>query len=167
MVGLDNCSSFVLHSVVLYYYVERKMSSMEIEWLILADFAQIIGNKLYLQGGGWDRLTVNTGFPHKRGVGVATSVCVPWGDTNTEGHLRVALANQDGEELGHFEGRFKVGRPPDLPEGSNQRIQIAGGFSAELKEPGIYVVTAHMNGEEGAIVHFNVVQGPKVQQVAS
>ena len=27
---------------------------MEIEWLILADSAQIVGNKLYLLGGGWD-----------------------------------------------------------------------------------------------------------------
>ena len=34
---------------------------MEVEWLILADSAQVIGNKLYLLGGGWDQLAVNTG----------------------------------------------------------------------------------------------------------
>lgn len=140
---------------------------MEIEWLILADYAEIINSKLYLQGGGWDRLTVNTGFPHKRSVGVATSVRVPWGDTNTEGSLRVELADQDGEELGHFEGRFRVGRPADLPEGTDQRVQIAGGFNIELKEPGIYVVTARINDLETSSAHFNAVAGPQAQVRAS
>ena len=29
---------------------------MDVEWLILADAAQVNGNKLYLLEGGWDRL---------------------------------------------------------------------------------------------------------------
>lgn len=136
---------------------------MKIEWLILADYAEIVNNKLYLQGGGWDRLMVNTGFPHKRSVGVATSVRVPWNDTNTEGHLRVSLATEDGQELGFFEGRFKVGRPANIPEGSDQRVQIAGGFGVELKAPGGYVVTAMLNGGEGGSVHFNAEIGPQAQ----
>lgn len=140
---------------------------MEIEWLILADYAEVIGNKLYLQGGGWDRLTVNTGFPHKRSIGVATSVRVPWRDTNTEGTLHLALATEDNVELASFEGAFRVGRPPDLPDGSYQRVQIAGSFNADLQEPGIYVVTARINGEEGMSVHFNVVPGPQAQRQAS
>lgn len=140
---------------------------MEIEWLILADFAEIINNKLYLQGGGWDRLTVNTGFPLKRSVGVAASVRVPWTDTNQEGHVRVAVVSQDGVELAHFDGRFKVGRPADHPEGADQRVQIAGSFNLELKEPGIYVVTAHINEEAGGRVHFNVVPGPRLQLLAA
>jgi len=36
---------------------------MEVEWLILADAAQVVGNKLYLMGGGWDKLTINNVFP--------------------------------------------------------------------------------------------------------
>ena len=31
---------------------------MEVDWLILADSAQVTGGKLYMLGGGWDRLTV-------------------------------------------------------------------------------------------------------------
>ena len=35
-------------------------ATTSIEWLILADAAEVVGGKLYLMGGGWDRLTVNS-----------------------------------------------------------------------------------------------------------
>ena len=44
---------------------------MEIEWLILADAAQVTGNKLYLLGGGWDRLNVNRDFPVNQHCAIA------------------------------------------------------------------------------------------------
>src|SRR5688500_1930861 len=43
--------------------VQPQGGQMEVEWLILADSAQVIGGKLFLLGGGWDVLTVNTSFP--------------------------------------------------------------------------------------------------------
>ncbi len=36
---------------------------MDVEWLILADAAQVNGNKLYLLEGGWDRLTITRPLP--------------------------------------------------------------------------------------------------------
>lgn len=143
---------------------------MRVEWLILADFAQVIDNKLYLQGGGWDKLTVNTGFPFVKHVGIATSIVVPWTETNREGKVKIEVLTQDGLSLGKMEGTFKVGRPAELPEGVDQRAQIAVSVPLSIKKEGIYVVVAELEGEEKARVHFNVVPGPMLvikSQIAS
>ena len=44
-----------------------------IEWLIPAEHAEVLNGKLYLMGGGWDRLTITTGFPfeHRCALGIA------------------------------------------------------------------------------------------------
>ena len=50
---------------------------MEVEWLILADSAQVTGGKLFLLGGGWDRVTANS-FPFAHNMSIAVSFRVPW-----------------------------------------------------------------------------------------
>ena len=132
---------------------------MRIEWLILADYAQVIENKLYLQGGGWDRLTVNTGFPLNRQVGIAASIVVPWNETNQQGNFEIEIQDDDGATIAKIEGGFKVGRPPDHPPGQDQRAQIAGNLSLSLKE-GTYAIIARLEGKEDARTQFNVVRGP-------
>jgi hypothetical protein len=136
---------------------------MEIEWLILGDFAQVVNNKLYLQGGGWDRFTVNTGFPVTHQVGIAASVLVPWNETNQEAHLEIEVQSDDGSTIGRIEGGFKVGRPPDLTPGQNQRTQIAANVRLELKEPGVYAIIGRLDGQELKRTQFNVVKGPALQ----
>jgi hypothetical protein len=133
---------------------------MELEWLILSDFAQIIGGKLYLQGGGWDRLTVNSGFPVNQGLGLAASFSVPWNETNQPGRFNIEVQTQDGAVLAGFGGEFKVGRPADHPPGQVQRAQLAANLGLELKEPGTYVVVAKLEDQEMGRVPFFVVPGP-------
>lgn len=137
---------------------------MEIEWLILADFAQAIENKLYLMGGGWDRLTVNSGFPVRKPLGIAASVIVPWNETNQDGNFDIEVITEDGASLMKMEGTFRVGRPPTHPPGQDQRFQIAVTGELTIKEPGTYVLVARLEGREGARTHFNVVPGPQLKQ---
>lgn len=136
---------------------------MDIEWLILGDFAQIVDNKLYLQGGGWTRFTVNTGFPVTHNLGIAASVIIPWNETNQEGHLEIEIQSEDGVSIGKLEGGFKVGRPPDHPPGQDQRAQIAANIPLELKGTGTYVVIGRLEGQELKRTRFNVVKGPFLQ----
>ena len=56
---------------------------MEIEWLILAEAAQVVGQKLYLLGGGWDRLSIAK-TPMYYNMAVAASFKVPWNETNVK-----------------------------------------------------------------------------------
>ncbi|MCL4534327.1 MAG: hypothetical protein M1370_04105 [Bacteroidetes bacterium] len=132
---------------------------MDVEWLILADAAQVVGNKLYLLGGGWETLTVNSGFPVEQQCAVAASFKVPWQETNQRHNVEIEIATEDGSSLAKLQGQFEVGRPPGL-RGQEQRVQFAGGFGLRFDAPGTYVIVARVEGQEGGRVHFNVVPGP-------
>jgi Family of unknown function (DUF6941) len=133
---------------------------MEVEWLILADWAQVIGNKLYVQGGGWDKLTVNSGFPTNHAIGIGASFRVPWNETNQLATAEIEVLTDDGASVAKIEGQFKVGRPADHPPGQEQRTQIAANITLKLERAGTYAVVARLEGQEQGRTHFNVVPGP-------
>ena len=132
---------------------------MEVEWLILADAAQIAGNKLYLMGGGWDRLTINRPLPVQQQMAVAASFRVDWNETNMKHRFDIEVADADGVTLGKVGGTFEVGRPPGITPGQEQRTQIAVSMGVPLKQLGTYVIIARLNGEEGRRFPFSVVGG--------
>ena len=70
------------------------------EWLMLADYAEVIAGKLYLHGGGWDRLTVGSEFPTAKIIGIAASFVVPWNETNKKIAARIEIQTQDGAIVG-------------------------------------------------------------------
>lgn len=138
---------------------------MEVEWLILADSAQVVGNKLYLLGGGWDQLVINTGFPVEQRCAIALSVRVPWNETNQKHTLEVEVVSEDPqteapESLLKVGAQFEVGRPPGIPPGQNQRIQFAIDMNLKINRPGTKEVVARIEGQEMRRIHFNVVPGP-------
>ena len=138
---------------------------MEVEWLILADSAQVLGNKLYLLGGGWDLLTVNREFPVDQRCAVALSVRVPWNETNQKHTFELEVAGEEPATEGpksllKVGGQFEVGRPPGIPQGQEQRIQFAMDMNLRLEGPGTKVVVARIEGQEMRRIHFNVVPGP-------
>ncbi len=55
----------------------QQIQDVTVEWLILADAAEVVAGKLYLMGGGWTVLTVSTSFPHRRNIGVAAAFRIP------------------------------------------------------------------------------------------
>lgn len=130
---------------------------MEIEWLILADAAQIAGGKLYLMGGGWDRLTIRRPFPVQQQMAVAASFRVGWNETNMQHRFEIEVADADGVTLGKVAGTFEVGRPTGIAPGQEQRTQIAVGMGVPLKRSGTYVIIARLNGEEGRRFPFSVI----------
>jgi len=134
---------------------------MRIEWLILADAAEVVGNKLYLLGGGWDRLTVHAGFPVVQHAAVAVSVVVPWENTNQVHEFCLHFASPQGKVLATIEAEFEVGRPPGVPPGRSQRWQFAGMLDLSLEGPGRHVLLAQVDGEEGARQEFDVVLGKR------
>ena len=138
---------------------------MEVEWLILGDSAQVVGNKLYLLGGGWDRLTVNTGFPVDQRCAIALSVKVPWNQTNQKHTFEVEVISEDPEteepkSLLKVGGQFEVGRPAGTPPGQAQRIQLAIEMNLKIDTSGTKMVVASIEGQEMRRIDFNVVPGP-------
>lgn len=134
---------------------------MQVEWLILADAAQVVGGKLYLMGGGWDVLNVNSGFPLSQHCAVAAAFKVPWTETNQRHDIEIEITDEDGRlSLFKVAGELEVGRPPGIPPGQDQRSQLAIDLDLRLERPGTYVIIARVAGEEGARALFRVVPGP-------
>ena len=135
---------------------------MEVEWLILADSAQVVGNKLYLLGGGWDVLAARKGFPFDQRCGIAVAVKIPWDATNQRHsfEIEVISEDQDTEEpksIAKLGGQFEVGRPAGIPVGQDQRIQLAIDIGLKIEAPGIKTVIAKIDGTESKRINFNVV----------
>ncbi len=133
---------------------------MDVEWLILGDYAHMADGKLYLQGGGWERLTVNDGFPSKHMVGIATSVLSPWAETNQPNNIEIEVQTEDGETLAKINGQLKVGRPPDHPPGMPIRSTLAANLGLEFKTAGSYVIIARLEEQELKRTAFYVIPGP-------
>ena len=139
------------------------MEAVKVEWLMLADEAQVVNNKLYIMGGGWDVLTVNTTFPVNQHLSVAVSFLVPWSETNRKHNFEVDILHEDGGSLAKMGGQFEVGRPAGIPVGSDQRSQIAASMNLEIPRPGVYAIKTRIEGEEAGKTGFRVVGGQPIQ----
>ena len=131
-----------------------------VEFLILADYAEVIAGKLYVVGGAWDRIAVrDTSQPMR--FGVAVGVLVPWNATNQSNVLNVTIEDLDGHQHATLlQSNFITGRPPELKPGATQRVVMA--MNALLAPPpaGEYALVASIDGEERHRVAFTVIQAP-------
>lgn len=137
---------------------------MDIEWLILADSAQVVGNKLYLLGGGWDRLTLNMDVPQH--FAIAVSIKVPWGETNLRHTFEIEVLSEDKsteeiKSIAKMGGQFEVGRPAGMPAGRDQRIQLALDMGLKIDSPGIKRIVASIDGTVSKQLFFDVVSTQK------
>lgn len=136
------------------------MEKIWIEWLILADAAQVMGNKLYLLGGGWDVLTANNPLPIQHPLSIAVAVRVPWNEANRRHNLEIEIMTGDGKSSTKVAGQFEVGRPAGTLPGQDQRVQLAFNAMIKLESQGEYVVIGRLEGQEDRRVPFRVVEGP-------
>ena len=134
-----------------------------IEWLILADAAEVVSGKLYLLGGGWDRLTVHS-QPARRNLAVALALRVPWHETNRQHAFKVSMTDEDGAQIVSVNGVSEVGRPAGLPPGQPQLVQLVVNFDATLEKLGTYVITARVNDSQERSIRFNIAPGPGVSR---
>jgi len=134
---------------------------VDIEWLILADAAQVVGNKLFLIGGGWDKLHIND-FPRQHPMGIALAIKVPWNETNEQHGFEIEIVSEDGTTIQKLGGNFEVGRPAGIKAGQDQRGQFAVNAIMQFAASGTFVVLARIDGEERRRVLFNVVSGSPV-----
>ncbi len=130
-----------------------------VDFLILADRAESINGKLYLMGGVWDQIGV-IDFSKPVVFSIALGILIPWNATNLDHKLRVQLLDEDGNQLFSVDGGFKVGRPPQLPQGASQHNVLAITVSAVLPKSGTYSVEAAINEAEQRTTTFFAFQAP-------
>lgn len=130
--------------------------------VMLADWAEAINGKLYIQGGGWSRVPASSG-PLR--CALAIMIGVPWNDANTKHQLVIRLVDADGAPVPAPDGRpvqidaaFEVGRPPGIAPGSPLDVTLAPNFIGLPLSVGRYRFTLEVDGQmlnEGAT--FDVV----------
>ncbi|HVM12241.1 MAG TPA: hypothetical protein VM638_07185 [Actinomycetota bacterium] len=121
------------------------LQQLTIDYLLLADGAQVQNGKLYVLGGGWERLQFDS-YPQTVPVGIALGVRVPWGETNQKHSFRIRGLDADGQELFGGQGEFEMGRPAGLPLGTSQIFQVALQLPLPVPAPGQYSVEADVDG---------------------
>jgi hypothetical protein len=131
---------------------------MKVEWLMLADSAQVINNKLYALGGGWESLAAAGDFPFRYKFSVALAFLVEWMEADKAWPVQVELAFDDPRQIMiNVAGELRVGRPVGLPEGQAQRVQYGMEVDAEFAQPGQYVVRAQAGESEWRQIGFRVI----------
>ncbi|MFN8633634.1 MAG: hypothetical protein U0893_07255 [Chloroflexota bacterium] len=122
----------------------EELTSPEIDFVILADRAEAVNGRLYMMGGGFDRLHVAT-FEAPVEFSVALGVLVPWIAANEHHRLLVGIEHEDGRPVDKaIEIGLNVGRPPTAIPGQSFRATIAIQAAIKLPGPGGYCVSARV-----------------------
>lgn len=143
-----------------------------VDYFVLADAVAAVGGKHYIHGGGWDTLSAG-GFPtvHPT-MGAALRLRVPWHDTNRPVEIELDVLDADGRSIipmppGPPRGTLNIGRPAELPMGDDQVFQLAFPIAnLRFEEPGRYVVSFRLFGEEVARAPFRVILNPQAAAAA-
>ena len=131
--------------------------------LLLADWAQAINGKLYIQGAGWSRVKAP---PNGEIVfAIAAKLDVDWDETNQPHELAVSLVDADGrpvvgeagQPLLDVRSQLEVGRPVGLAPGTPIDVPLAVNVQHVRLPPGRYDVVLTADGEHLARAAFDVV----------
>lgn len=136
---------------------ETGFDKIEIDFLLLADWADTIGGKLYIQGAGWDRRVLeNEGASAP--FAIAAGILVPWNLTNTQHSFNLTFETGDGTKFGpSINGGFNLGRPAQATLGQTFRAPLSVRISLPMPGLGSYSVRLVVNNEVERRVAFYVV----------
>lgn len=124
---------------------------IRVDCYLLADAAQESNGKLFILGGGWSQIHVAGPDVAVPSIALAMRVVVPWGETNRNLRFEIQLEDLDRNKLlGDAPvAEIAVGRPPDLPPGSEQPVPLALTFNnLVFQRPGNYMFTISLDDVE-------------------
>lgn len=121
---------------------------MQIEWLFLADAAEVLNNKLYVMGGGWESLQVHDAFPIVQHFAVAISVRLEPHEVNKSHEFALDIESPSGVLLATIEADFEL--VPEEGATGQHRWQFASAIDLEISSAGSHRVVVHLNGQEQA-----------------
>lgn len=95
--------------------------------IMLSDWAEAVGGKLYMQGAGWDRILADT----PASFAVVVAVRIGYDETNVRNQAKLSLTTEDGEPFPQdkpvvFDFEFEAGRPDGMVPGQVQSTGFAG-----------------------------------------
>jgi hypothetical protein len=121
--------------------------AVRVDFVILADFAEAVGGKLYLMGGAWNIYRAQQ-YPTTIPFGLGIGILVPWSFSNEKFPLSFTIRKSEGPELLSGGGEFEVGREAGIPQGMTQRVTIGMSGQVQLPEPGSYEIHVRAADDE-------------------
>lgn len=142
---------------------------MRLDFLIMADRAEAINGKLYMVGGGFDRVGV-TALPGPANYDIALGVMVEYNETNEPHEFSLSVRDEDDHVvLGPIGGRIEVGRPPGMVAGQEQRVIIVLRGPFPVQAAGNFKWVPQLDGDNAHATRFHVdhvvlpqLQGPPI-----
>jgi hypothetical protein len=133
----------------------------EVDYLLVADRAEVVNGKLYLMGGSWDRIQPPQ-FPHRMMLGIALGVRIPFAYTDDQHTVAVELLHDDTRMIG-FEAKLATGRPPGMA-GMDMLVPMAFNIPIAIPGEGQVTLRAAIDGHPGRRHGIRVTQRPQQQQ---
>lgn len=129
---------------------------------MLCDAATAVDGKLFVLGGGWDRIWVPTVPIVHPMIQIAIRLLVPWAETNEDIKLVVGVEDEDGSKYSPWplaEMDFQMGRPPGVPRGTDLPFAAALTIrNLELRNYGTYTFVMYTGDRCIARTAFHVTQ---------
>jgi len=129
---------------------------MRLDFLIMADKAEAINGKLYMIGGGFDRV----GVPQSQPLAfydLALGFLVDYNETNESHEFSLALKDADNNDLRPpLAGQIEVGRPAGMTAGQEQRVIIVFRGPFPVSGPGNLRWIPTLDGQEAESTRFRV-----------
>ncbi len=133
----------------------------DVDYLLVADRAEVVNGKLYLMGGSWDRIQPQQ-FPHRMMLGIAIGVRIPFAYTDDQHTVAVELLHDDTRMIG-FEAKLATGRPPGMA-GMDMLVPMAFNIPIAIPGEGQVSLRAVIDGKSGRRHDIKVTQRPQQQQ---
>lgn len=122
--------------------------------MMVADRAEAVNGKLYVLGGGWDRITIPQ-LPGNANFDVALGVMVGYIETNERHEFALTLEDDDNKVvLGPVNGHVELGRPAGLRPGQAQRFIVAVRGPFPLPAAGTYHWVVSLDGRRAGSTTF-------------
>jgi hypothetical protein len=125
-----------------------RKTTMTTEWIILADYVEFTCGKLYMMGGGWERLTINhPGRIHNFGIAAAFRAEKNDGDTPSDVTITIKAANATNPVI-EIQALLELEPARDQIDGQSQLAQLALNLNVEFEVAGRYDLIASIDGHE-------------------
>jgi hypothetical protein len=132
----------------------------EVDYLLVADRAEVVNGKLYLMGGSWDRIQPQK-FPHRMMLGIAVGVRIPFAYTDEQHTVAIEIQHEGERQVG-FEAKLTTGRPPGMA-GMDMLVPMAFNIPLAIPAEGTVVLRAGVDGREPRRHEIRALARPQQQ----
>jgi hypothetical protein len=129
--------------------------------VLLCDFAEEVGGKLYIMGGGWSRLTKAR---QSATMCLAVKLSIPWEEVEAVEKIEAYLVTSAGEpvemqnEPVRVSGELRPSKEPSATPELPVDLTFALRFEGLVLDPGVYTWRLEVNAQLLAAVPFLVLE---------